>query len=45
MAKKFKKMKGRVGKGLFGYKFATTKVKHISENKVYFQNVNVTASL
>jgi hypothetical protein len=41
MAKKVKKRKGRMGKGLFGFKFATTKVKRINENKVCFQNGNV----
>jgi len=45
MAKKVKKRKGRVGKGLFGHKFATTKVKHINENKVCFQNGNVLTCL
>jgi hypothetical protein len=45
MAKKVKKRKGRVGKTLFGYKFATTKVKHINEKKVCFHNGNVIACL
>jgi len=45
MVEKVKKMKGKVGKGLFGYNFATTKVKHINENKVCFQNGNVLASI
>ncbi len=37
--------KKRVGwkKKSFGYKFVTTKSKHINENKVYFQNSNVPA--
>jgi hypothetical protein len=45
MAKKVKKRKERVGKGLFGYNFATTKVKRTNENKVCYQNGNVLTCL
>jgi Holliday junction resolvase len=34
-------MKGRMDKGLFGYKFMTIEVKHTSKNKVYLQNGDV----
>jgi hypothetical protein len=34
-------MKGRMDKGLFGYKFMTMEVKHISKNKVHLQSGDV----
>jgi hypothetical protein len=41
MAKKFRKRRGRVDKGLFGCRFLTMETKHINENKVYFEFDNV----
>jgi len=45
MAKKMRKMKGRMKKGLFSYRFVTTEDKHTYENKVCIQNGNVLTSL
>jgi hypothetical protein len=45
MAKKMRKTKGRVEKGLFSCRFATVEAKHTYENKVCIQNGNVLASL
>jgi hypothetical protein len=44
MAKKRRKMKGRMEKGLISCRFATTETKHTYENKVCIQNGNVLAS-
>jgi len=41
MAKIIRKRKGRMEKGLFGYRFATMKVKHTNEHKVCIQSGNV----
>jgi hypothetical protein len=44
MAKKMRKMKGKMEKGLFSCMFATMKTKHTYENKFCIQNGNVLAS-
>jgi hypothetical protein len=44
MAKNIWQRKDRVDKGLFGSKFATTKIEHIDENKVLLQSGNVPTS-
>jgi hypothetical protein len=45
MTKKIWQRKDRMDKGLFGSKFATTKIEHTNENKVHLQSGNVPTSL